>query len=140
MQQKISAIMLAVIVVGGAAWATCYPGVKPSSTSGCDPDSGDSQTRTTQDQAGQGGANTFCIGICTNDTAYCNFQRPATSGCTSSGTYSNVWTWTAHVTGPYNCARTTGTYYHYNYEASQPTSAGEAVKYVIDFMNCEPHP
>jgi hypothetical protein len=128
--------VVAAFVVAGVACAMCYSNKVPSSTSCCDPDTATSQTKTTQDQAGQVGANTFCIGVCTNDWYNCHYQNSATAGCTASGSYSNVWEWQSKST-PGEC-RNGGTYYNYSYDLVDPTSKGETVKYINDYMNCQP--
>jgi hypothetical protein len=123
-------------IIVSLALAACYSGAVPSSVSCCNPDTADRQIKTTQDQAGQSGANTFCIGVCTNDTYTCNFQLSASSGCVSSGSYSNVWKWESNK-AEHQCINA-AKYYWYSYDLVEPTSQGETVKYIVDNMNCQP--
>jgi hypothetical protein len=136
MKKNIS-IILALAVLGTGVFGACFPNKKQSEYSCCNPDDNTSpyqtQFRTTQDQAGQQAAYTYCLEECVSDTAKCSFRQPASCGCVSSGSYSKVWKWQANKVQLNN---DTCHYYSFNYSAVTPSDGGETQKYINDNMNC----
>lgn len=133
-------IMLLVAIIASGMLASklladCQRNKNPSAYEFCDPSTSVMQIKTTQDQAGQQPANTWCRPDCIFNTNDCVFTQNAVAGCNPSGSYDNCWVWgsTGFQTGSYGgCIWR----YAYTFVGGSPTNQGATTKYVIDNMNC----
>lgn len=122
---------------GSYSHAGCSTNETPSSYSCCEKDSLTSRYYCALDQEGQTGANVYCHQICKYEQQQCTFTIPASHGCASSGSYSNVFKCSWPGT-KYECTTKEGKkveYYEYG-TGSSLEQQGETTKYIIDENNC----
>jgi hypothetical protein len=134
--RSIVVVILSITVLGPNAWAGCNKNQSPDNKSCCDKDTDSTQMVCFTDQEGQSAANVYCHADCDYQSSTCTFTKPATHGCTSSGSYNDVWKRTNTGT---HCECIAGEkkvdYYQYTTGPS-PVHQGETVKYIIDEDNC----
>ncbi len=147
MNKKMNRVKKAIVIIATLASisatviAACHQNQNPSYLSHCLIDRNSSSIqKTTLDEDGNAPANTWCLAACTNDITHCRFETPYSSGCTPSGSYSNVWLFTQSTVG--STCEDGSTNIVYNFGANPffdttPTGQGETQKFIIDMMNCD---
>lgn len=125
------------------AFGTCSTNVMPSHASSCDQDTVSSHYMAYLDQEGNSSAYIYCLATCSFNMTNCTFTTPTAQGCTSSGSYSNVWI-QSYVVGTTNQC-TLGSYEtivnYYSFSTSgSPKQQGETQKYIADGNNCGAKP
>ena len=139
---KVASLMLSLVMLNPCMLvnAACQPGEIPDHKSCCDTDTGNNNNQYechVGQEKSSAAANVYCHQKCKLVQSDCKFTEPATSGCTSSGSYSNVWKWTNTGTS-HQCQRqgqSDVAYYTYT-AGSEPAHQGETQKYIIDEDNC----
>ncbi len=132
-----SAAMTVVVCTIIGVRAACYAHKNPNAYNVTNPSLSQTQKHATLGQENSSeAANVWCLGGCL-DTSTCTFAAGPDSGCTSDGTYTNVWIHTSNASAKANCDNGTTYYYSYTYGTSPaPTLQGTTVKYIIDMMGC----
>lgn len=134
--ELIIVVILTIGALGPNAWAGCQKNESPSNKSCCDKDTAATQMECFTDQAGESAANVYCHADCDYDSAKCTFTKPATHGCTPSGSYTNVWKRTnPGIERECKVGETKVTYYEYS-TGPELVGQGETAKYIIDEDNC----